>query len=83
MENISNQNYEVLSEVCMIGNLTSKVNNHGFWLLAVFCNWEEERKKEWVGNSHKTIVLTACKDIDGFYCSQCCHIAECLCLPGV
>ena len=22
------------------------------------------------------IVFTASKDIDGFYCSQCCHIAE-------
>ena len=40
----------------------------------------EKEKWEWVGNNHKTIVLTAGKDIDSFYCSQCCHIAEGLCL---
>ena len=39
-----------------------------------------KKKKEWVGNIHKTIVLTAGKDMDSFYYSQYCHIAEGLCL---
>ena len=37
---------------------------------------EKRKKKEWVGNSLKTIVLTAAKDIAPCYCSQCCHMAE-------
>ena len=36
----------------------------------------KRKKKEWVGNSFKTIVLTAAKDIDPSYCSQCGHMAE-------
>ena len=45
-----------------------------------FATGRGKEKNEWVGNSHKTIVLTAGKDIDSFHCSQCCHTAECLCL---
>ena len=37
---------------------------------------EKRKKKEWVGNGLKTIVLTATKDIAPCYCSQCCHMAE-------
>ena len=35
-------------------------------------------KNEWVGNSLKAIVVTAAKDIAPHYCSQCCHMNECL-----
>ena len=38
----------------------------------------EIEKKEWVGDSLKTIVLTAAKYIASCYCSQCGHMAECL-----
>ena len=37
---------------------------------------EEKEKKEWVGNSLKTIVLTVAEYIACCYCSQCGHMAE-------
>ena len=43
-----------------------------FWLV----EREKRKKKEWVGNSLKTIVLIAAKDIAPYYCSQCFHMAE-------
>ena len=45
-----------------------------FWLV----EREKRKKKVWVGNSFKTIVVTAAKGIAPCYCSQCCHMAECL-----
>ena len=37
---------------------------------------EKRKKTEWVGNSLKTIVFAAAKDIAPCYCSQCYHMAE-------
>ena len=32
--------------------------------------WEGKEEKKWVGNSLKTIVFTAAKDMNSCYCSQ-------------
>ena len=55
---------------------TGGLNYVSYTFMSIFDLWrgKKGKKKEWVGNSLKTIVLTAAKDLAPCYCSQCCHI---------
>ena len=51
-------------------------NYMSFMFISSFGLWRGKKEKKMVGNSLKTIVLTAAKDIAPCYCSHCCHMAE-------